>query len=274
MERSDYVAKTLRHPAYRKGVSKKLPNGDWQGEPDIFPPVTVNSPEQEAFHRAKGYLGPNERPASAVAYAEYPVMLYHPDFVEAVPTTIDIQIIDGKQHQVSVAGKPAVLPPQTAASESEELALNERGYRRVSKSDPDAVQRAKSVPFDPDFSPEEYPKMVDGVIVDPHNEVTFQKYPMCVGDQIVNNAAEERAARAKQKMPVALDKCVICGNDIQEGEKPGSGPLGKFHLSHVTQSYAPEPDTSAKRAEAGKRAAETRAARRKRLAEPANATAE
>lgn len=274
---TEYTPKALHHPHFHKGNRTKLPNGDWQGESDVFPPVTVNNPDQEGFYRAKGYLAHGEKPPVSAEYREYPLMLSHPEHVDAVPEQrIMFKGADGKPVEQIVPGTPERFPHAIVKSKADEQSWLAKGYRRLGKPDPDAAERAQASPFNPDFVPQEFPKMVDGKIVDPFNEVKFQEYPKWVGNVIVHNADEERVARETQPDLVKPEKCVICGNEIAATEPSGEGPLGKFHLSHVAQSYGSEPAATEpqKRVAAGKRAAQTRKARTERLKQPAATAAE
>ena len=269
---TEYTSKALHNPHFRKGNRIRLPNGDWQGESDVFPPITVNNPDQEAFYRAKGYLAHGEKPPISAEYREYPLMLSHPDHADAIPEQrMMFKGLDGKPVEQITPGSPEKFPHAIVNSKAEEAPWLARGYRRIGKSDADAVERAVASPFNPDFTPQEFPKMVDGKIVDPFNEVKFQEYPKWVGNVIVHNADEERAARKAQPDVVKPEKCVICGNEIKPSEASGNGPLGSFHLLHVTQTYGTEPSAKEpqKRASAGKRAAQTRKERAERLKQSA-----
>jgi hypothetical protein len=167
--------KILVHPNYRKGTAKPVDtydaNGkkviDYQGTPDVFPSVTVHIGDQEELYRAKGYYDPAEGEPSKMSYQDFPVWLSHPD------------------------GLPAVL----ANDATQEETHVSNGYVRPGKGDPEAVQAALASPYDPNRVTSEWPKMVDGVLVDPTKADDFLKYPMWVGDKLVHNEAQERAAR-------------------------------------------------------------------------------
>src|ERR1700721_1708649 len=89
-----YQPKTMHHPQYRKSVPQAIesvdassgrPFKDYVGTPELFPPVTVETADQEALYRSKGYFMPSESPPPPPEWSEYPVMLVHPDHVDAVP---------------------------------------------------------------------------------------------------------------------------------------------------------------------------------------------
>lgn len=172
---------TLHHPAFVKGTTTKVPvldangapamrNGmpdfNYRGTSDRFPPVDVQNEDQEFQYRAKGYGSANDV-ATAPTYLEYPVWLKNDDGAEVM-----------------------------AKDAHEEAELLNDGYQRKGKSDPEAVERSLANPYDPEFEADEWPKMVDGKLVqDPNKSDGALHYPMWVGDSIVKNEAEERAAR-------------------------------------------------------------------------------
>lgn len=252
--------KALHHPQFRKGKMTALsgkdpvsgkPFTDYQGEPDMFPDVTVNNADQEGFYRAKGYLGVGEAPPAPVAYAEYPVMLSHPEHQDAVPDSYDIigRKENGQLETRHVQGVPEKFPPMMAKTPQDEKMWVEKGYMRIGKSDGAAIQRAKASPYDPDYKVDEYPKIVDGKIVDPHASMEHNRYPMYVGDTLVNSAEEEAAARGNEApVAVAVEACVICGDAIADGEPFGEGPRGKFHTLHMVAVAVPVPGVVAEAA--------------------------
>lgn len=297
MATDKYQPKTLNHPHYRKSVPQKIVSmqGDveltnWRGDPDLFPPITVNNPEQEAFYRAKGYLAPGEPMPKSADYAEYPVMLSHPGHVDAIPDDFDIKKdTNGAIISTRIPGSPEKFPPQMAKDEAGEKVLEAKGYKRIGKADADASERAQASPFDPGFDPKEFPKMVDGKIVDPHNTMAHDRYPMWIGNVLVNDADEERAARNGESPAPILpaEKCIICGEAFGQDDEWQNGAAGPFHSKHMgaqppspamknslklaapikpAAEAKPPKDAvkSTKRQESGRKAAETRKKRQER----------
>ena len=173
--------KSMVHPSARKSIiysdvsqsssRSTVPTGGAAGTPDVLPPVTVNNASQEAYYRAKGYLVTGEA-LQIAPHEEYPIWLSHET-------------------------KESVL----VATAKERKTREGQGYFAAGKSDPDAVQSTIAMPYDPNAKHEEWPKIVDGVLVqDPNRHSGFQKYPMWVGDKLVNNEAEERLARGPGEM--------------------------------------------------------------------------
>lgn len=172
---------TLHHPAFVKGTTTRVPvldangapvmrNGmpdfNYRGTSDRFPPVDVQNEDQEFQYRAKGY-GSTTDIVTPPTYHEYPVWLKNADGAEVM-----------------------------AKDAHEEAEFLNGGYERKGKSDPEAVERSIANPYDPDFEADEWPKMVDGKLMqDPNKSDGALHYPMWVGDSIVKNEAEERAAR-------------------------------------------------------------------------------
>lgn len=270
--------KTLHHPHFRKGKITELKGKDavsgkaftdYQGEPDLFPDVVVNNPDQEAFYRAKGYLPHGEVPPAPIAYCEYPVMLSHPDHVDAVPDDFDIKKgPSGEVISTRIPGSPEKFPPVMAKDSADEDKWVKAGYKRIGNIDAAASERAKASPYDPDYKVSEYPKIVDGKIVDPHATMDHNRYPMYVGNVLVNSAAEEVAARGEEPI-LPAEKCIICGEPIVVADGGwGNGVAGPFHLHHINtateESHEPPSPPGKARTEAGKKAAETRKAKKER----------
>ncbi len=112
-------------------------------------------------------------------YQEYPKMVRHPE------TGVDATARDAT-HEASLAEQGFVGPASDAA----------------------AFERAQAAPFRPNFVAEEWPKWIDGKLVDPRPQpATFQEYPKALSppdgaDQIVvASAEEERAALDRWTAP-------------------------------------------------------------------------
>lgn len=185
--------KMMVHPHHVRGAAVPVPGTDpvsgknfvdYVGTPDRFPPVEVNNEDQEGEHRAKGYIAMGETVQPTV-FQEYPMELRHPGYRPAMIAS------EGNP------GTSACFPPVSVNSRAQEDEYAAKGYARPGKSDPDASHRAIAAPYDPTRAPpQEFPKMdASGAVHDPHAAPTFQKYPMYVGQAVVNNEAEERIAR-------------------------------------------------------------------------------
>lgn len=197
--------KDMVHPAYAPAVLGRMAG---EGRPARFPPVTVNTPDQEEEYRARGYMLPGEAPVS-VGYAEYPKMLFHPDNIPAVEDEIIAKREpNGEITRTVIRGKPEHLPPITVADPDEEAEWLAKGYAPRSKGDPEAVTRAAASPYVAGRVYEEWPKMIDGKIVDMRPVVDTTNYPKWIADGqkdkdgnptgvIVNSAEEERALTGK-----------------------------------------------------------------------------
>lgn len=199
-----YEAKTMHHPQFRKGkitpvegidASSGRPFKDFQGEPDVFPDVTVKDQQTEDYYRSRGYLMHGETPAPPADYSEYPVMLSHPDHQDAVADDYVTELGEHKQIiRHLIKGTPEVMPPRSAANPDEESAWGAKGYRRVGSDNPDAIRTAKASPFNPNAVHAEFPKVVAGKVIDPTAPVSGpQEYPKWIGDRLVNSRAEEMA---------------------------------------------------------------------------------
>lgn len=234
---SQQYPKPMVHPAYKAGATHKLADGDYQGDPDRYPPVTVSNDVQENYHRAMGYLAVGETLAH-VDYSEYPLMLVHPEHVDAVPESTEARKTETGFETYRVPGLPEKFPHVVVNDGEEEKKWTAKGWKRPGKADAAAVETAKASPYDPSRRLEEFPKMVDGVVVDPNQPPLGPiEYPKWVGGQIVNSKAEERAVLAS--MPMAdrpTVPCVICSKPIGADEPSGEGATGRFHLAHFAAS--------------------------------------
>lgn len=248
-----YEPKVMKHPQSRKSVITELagvdatsgkPFKDYQGTPDVFPDVTVKDEKTEEYYRARGYGVPGEVPPAPAEYAEYPVMLSHPEHVDAVPD--DFLVEKGPNNEIirhKVPGSPEKYPPRMALNADEETNWISKGYARVGHDNPDAIRTSHASPYDPNRKHAEYPKIVGTVVIDPNAPSGGPKqYPKYVGDRLVHSAAEEEAITG-EKPSAPLEGCIICGEEITEDDPAGSGPKGKYHLAHMAPP--PQPLTAA-----------------------------
>lgn len=221
---TDYP-KTMVHPHAQKGTSRPIPgtgkivggrevNPDYQGTPDRLAPLYVENAEQEEAARARGYLASGEAPAPSVEYAEYPLMMRHPEHVDAVPDEMAAEKDDkGQVRTFVIKGTPARMPDVQVSTADDEAAWGKKGYRRMGVADPVAVEQARCSPHVPGRVTNEYPKMVDGVLVqDPSlsasGPVEFPKWlrhPTEGGIEpvLVNDLAGQTAQLAKWGIVIA-----------------------------------------------------------------------
>lgn len=202
--------KAMVHPAYAPAVLGRAPG---EGRPARFPPVTVEAKDQEEEYRAKGYLAHGETGKGIAAYAEFPKMLAHPDHVDAVSDEIIPRRENGQILTTVIRGAPEKYPPVIVNTPAEEAAWGAKGYLAPGRGDPEAIAAAIASPHVPGRVVEEWPKMVNGVLVDERPTVDTTKYPMWLSDggrdkdgnptgQIVNSEAEHRAARPEDFVSV------------------------------------------------------------------------
>lgn len=248
-----YEACVMKHPHARKGKITQIkgidgvsgrPFTDSQGEPDVFPDVTVKDPQTEAYYRSRGYIVPGEVPPPPAEYAEYPVMLAHPDHVDAIPDDWHIEKGDsGEIIRHKILGKPEVLPPRQANTKAEEIALGKQGYKRAGVDDPEAIRRSTASPYVAGRETQEFPKMkADGAIEDPNAQQGGPiQYPKWIGEKLVNSRAEEEALTGK-KVDVVLDVCIICDEVILASEPRATGKNGSYHLAHMPAKPDQLPD--------------------------------
>lgn len=176
--------KTMTHPHARKGSYKPVPGSGravrqddgtpgeklmaYQGTPDRLPPLFVENAEQEERARAKGYLDFGEAPPPVAGYSEYPLMLVHPKHVDAVPEERrPYRTTEGGPLEWNIIpGKPEQFPNVTVNDADQEEAWKAKGYERPGRADPQAVADARASPYVPGRTTSEWPKMVNGVLVE------------------------------------------------------------------------------------------------------------
>src|ERR1700734_2335482 len=133
-----YEPKTMHHPHFRKGKIEEVRTKDaagkevidYNGDPGVFPPVVVKSPDEEAACRAMGYLFHGEAPPPPAEYSEYPVMLNHPGHGDAIePEHIPVKTDAGISITI-IPGTPEKFPPRQANSPAHERELEKAGYKR------------------------------------------------------------------------------------------------------------------------------------------------
>lgn len=157
--------KVMSHPRYVPAVLSEDPKGFGQaatpGSAARFPPVTVSTPDQEEEYRARGYRAADEAAPGVVPYAEYPMMLSHPDYVEAVPDRLDGHMVDGQLKMVPIKGTPVHMPPVIVSTPEEAGPWEVKGYRANGVSDHKAFDRFS---VSPGSAGKEWPKYIDGVL--------------------------------------------------------------------------------------------------------------
>src|SRR5438034_3096112 len=105
--------KSMYHPQHAPsqmasqviGESDKKFGPNISGSPMRFPPEMANNSNDEAQLRSRGYLPVGEAP-KVTDYHEYPLMLGHPEHVDAVPDRIDAQMVNGAIQTFSIRGSP------------------------------------------------------------------------------------------------------------------------------------------------------------------------
>lgn len=245
-----YEPRTMHHPQFRKGKITEIkgldkdsgrPFTDYQGEADTFPDVTVKDATTEAYYRSRGYLMPGEVPPPPAEYSEYPVMMIHPDHVDAVLDSFTIEKAEnGEIIRHRIPGTPEKFPHRVAHSAAEEKKYAADGYARPGQSDPDAMRSAKASPYKGKRKVQEYPKMVDGKVVATDRPVEDpNEYPKWVGDKIVKSRAEEEALTGKKAEATVWENCVICGEGIDPQDGKGRGAKGAFHMAHFQTNSTP-----------------------------------
>lgn len=192
MKNPTYVPKVMHHPAFQKSIPRTFEAvgaaktsgevdtsginvGGVRGTPDRFPPITVGKKEDEEYYRAMGYRLPGEA-AEVAGYHEFPMWLTR-------------------------SGSPDKL----VGDEDEMTAAQALGYAPAGTPNRVAFEREHASPFVAGRVTSEYPKMVDGQVVDdPSHYDGREEYPKWVGDKLVHDADEERALLGPAAVPDLL----------------------------------------------------------------------
>ena len=222
-----YTPQIMHHPHFAPAICNRPPPAGKPFDPAIhsnesrparFPPLTVKTREQEEEARAKGYLLPGEVAPHVDGYFEYPKMMQHPDHVPAVEAEhIAEKLEDGTIKTSVIPGRPAKFPHVFVKDLAEEEAWTAKGYEIPTPPDPIAFSRAKAAPLPDGYAGEEWPKMVNGILMqDPNGPVdNSHEYPKWVNDPdreramdiLVNSRREENDARLKLGLePLAMPK--------------------------------------------------------------------
>lgn len=237
--------KTMVHPHFRKGTAAVVegvdPNSgrkykDYQGTADRLPPLFVENDQQEDRARAKGYLDHGEAPAAIAEGTEYPLMMVHPEHVDAVPDEKVPHSVDGGPVTfVTVPGKPERYPHRTVATAAEELAWRAKGYDRPGVCDPAAVEASIAMPYDPNRGDQEWPKYVQtGVdpagkpimtlMQDPAIKPEVKAYPMWITTGKDPNTGDV-IGKAVDSLDEHIALCRKLGMPDPGGERPAPPPV-------------------------------------------------
>lgn len=207
--------KRMTHPHHMPAVNTVSVSGDvsmpgaakpQQGRPERFPPVTVETPAQEAYYLSRGYLTAGMATELA-GFSEFPKMLVHPQYVPAIAETKDARLgANGQVETFVISGTPEKFPPVTVNNTAEQERWEAKGWKAAAPPDPEAYTRAYAAPFDPSWEFKKYPMLVDGVLVqDPTLPTGRQEYPKWLGDAAnggpVGNLYEEQEMRQRLGMP-------------------------------------------------------------------------
>lgn len=205
--------KHMTHPAHAPAVNSVAavsmggaPNNvsTAQGRAERFPPIDVHNPSQEAYYASQGYLPAGAARPITQTFSEYPKMLWHPDHVDATPAIPHAWRDEtGGYHETVTPGTPEKFPAVMVKDAAEQTHWEAKGWQETGRADVDAYETAIAAPYNPSFEVQQFPMLVNGVVVDPTVPARFQEYPKWVGDTLASNAAEEAAARAKQGLPDA-----------------------------------------------------------------------
>ncbi len=164
--------KVMVHPGYAAAV---LSTEHYKGSPARWPPITVYKHDDELKERAQGYLLMGEpMPERRPEYVEYPMMLIHPDHVEGIPeeTRARKDWEGGPIIYTKIEGRAEIYPPVVVNNSAEREVWETKGYRMKTAPDPEAYLKATATakPKHETIEPNEYPKWVQGKIVNNRDE--------------------------------------------------------------------------------------------------------
>ncbi len=192
-------------PAIISGYTGALGNAvdDAPGRPARFPPVTVETEDQEEQHRARGYLRLGEAAKTVDGYHAYPKILRHPEHEEKTPDETHATNINGHLNTYVVKGNPGKYPDQIVRDEREEDVWRAKGYVPAGAEDPISFGRAVSAPgFDGEEDAQAYPRWNEATqeieedpdAPPPPDHRMYPKWIITEGfeDELAKDAAEER----------------------------------------------------------------------------------
>lgn len=210
----------MQHPGYRPA---QISYAHGQGQPALYPPVTVYSQDQEEQYRARGYLAPGERLKPMVKFEQYPMMMVHPDFVAEVPAQVTAQMVDGRLVQHTMPAVPGRFPPVTAMEESDRRLFESQGYR-APKANPAAFVAMKSSPKASDsYKPSDYPMWLNGQIVnsrEEHMALTGERDEPVAQEAPAGSAALAQALAEIERLKAQM------GKPPQKAKNKGGRPKG------------------------------------------------
>lgn len=132
-------------------------------------------------------------------HQEYPLVMRHPaeKGAEITPIITPDPTRPGA-FLTNYRSTPGQLPPVTVHTADQEAQYEAKGYKRSGNSDANAFQASFAAPYRPGAELSEWPKMVDGKLVqDPSLARGPVEYPKWVGPDdkrvLVQNEAEELA---------------------------------------------------------------------------------
>lgn len=130
-------------------------------------------------------------------YQEYPKTLTHPGFKPARKIADAVQGSGMANPGMPEQWEPMMWPPVLVNGADDEEYYLAKGYIAPGKADAAAFSTAKASPFVPGRPQNEYPKMVNGVLVQDPDAPTsgIQEYPKWLtppkGEPVLANSAEE-----------------------------------------------------------------------------------
>lgn len=205
---------TMHHPGHAPAVlSTASVVGDWRkAKPERFPPVEVHSSAQEAQYRAQGYLRHGEHAEVSVSeYSRYPLMMRHPDRVDAVAESSEAHQVDGQVIISRRPGMPGKFPDVTVNDEDEEDAWRDKGYEVQGNPSEEAFEHTVRSHGE---AGDEWPKWIDGELVqDPDAPADDSNYyPLWVhfddgsDSVLVKDHAEHSRVLSAHGMPPVEDR--------------------------------------------------------------------
>lgn len=169
---------TMVHPNHQ---AAKLGEGNVIGIPEKFPNLVVEGSDSEARYRAQGYLRFGEARPVMVDRHEFPKMMRHPNYVPAVEAKIEAKIENNRIiGTFTIPGKPAEYPDLIVANADQEEKARENGYKPAGEYDRGALEAVLNGTVDEEtYDPDEYPKWVDGVLIekDPNANEEYRPRP-------------------------------------------------------------------------------------------------
>jgi len=135
-----------------------------------------------------------------MSHQEFPKWMAHPHAQKSVPVKTEPGAPDKGLFSSGYQGTVEKFPPVTVNNEDEEAEYVSKGYAEAGKSNPWAFNDAQATPTPPGYEPVQYPKWVNGTLVNNvAEEAALNPAPVVVAEVV--GMADEAVPVPVKKRP-------------------------------------------------------------------------